>query len=112
MTPRGKEEAGLGQTQSQAQQEVESREVSRQLEILRKDLADLGTTVRALAQAKSVSAQRAVRDTTEEIARRGQELAEEKYSDFEATVRRHPLTAVAVALGLGYLAGLLSRDRS
>lgn len=130
MTPRGKEEAGLDQTQSQAQQEVESREVSRQLEILRKDLAELGTTVRALAQSTSVSAQRALRDTTDEITRRGQELAEdartagqhavdygsevfkEKYSDFEATVRRHPLTAVAVALGLGYLAGLLSRDRS
>jgi ElaB/YqjD/DUF883 family membrane-anchored ribosome-binding protein len=130
MTPRAKEEAVLGQTQNQAQQELESREVSKQLEILRKDLAELGTTVRALAQAKSVSAQRAVWDKTEEIARRGQELAEdartagqhavdygseifkEKYSDFEATVRRHPLTAVAVALGLGYLAGLLSRDRS
>lgn len=129
MTPR-KEEAGLGQTQSQAHQDVEAREVSKQLEILRKDLAELGTTVRALAQAKSVSAQRAVRDTTGEIARRSQELAEdartvgqhaidygsevfkEKYGDFEATVRRHPLTAVAVALGLGYLAGLLSRDRS
>jgi ElaB/YqjD/DUF883 family membrane-anchored ribosome-binding protein len=71
-----------------------------------------------------------VRETTERIARRGQELAEDartagqqaveygseifkdKYNEFETTVRRHPTTAVAVALGLGYLAGLLSRNRS
>ena len=125
MTMRGKEEANPQKPQSVGQQEL-----AKQVDNLRKDLADLGNTVRALAQESSTSAQRTVRDTTERLARRGQELAEDartagqqaveygseifkdKYSEFETTVRRHPTTAVAVALGLGYLAGLLSRDRS
>ena len=86
--------------------------------------------MRSLAQEGSASAQRGVRETTDRLTRRGQELAEdartagqqavehgseiikEKYGEFETTVRRHPTTAVAVALGLGYLAGLLSRNRS
>ena len=130
MTMRGKEEAVVGKAQSLAQQDAEARELSKQVENLRKDLAEIGTTVRALAQAGSASAQRSVRDTTEGLARRGQELADDartagqqmvdygsevlkdKYSEFETTVRRHPTTAIAVALGVGYLAGLLSRNRS
>jgi ElaB/YqjD/DUF883 family membrane-anchored ribosome-binding protein len=128
MTMRGKEQATPQKTKSQL--EGESQELSQQLENLRRDLAELGTTVRALAQEGSATAQRSVRETTDKIARRGQELAEDartagqqavehgseifkdKYSEFETTVRRHPTTAVAVALGLGYLAGLISRNRS
>ena len=130
MTMRGKDEAVSQKAQGLARQEADSGDLARQLENLRKDLAELGGTVRALAQEGSATAQRSVRDTTDRLARRGQELAEDaktagqqavdygseifrdKYSEFEATVRRHPTTAVAVALGLGYLAGLLSRNRS
>jgi ElaB/YqjD/DUF883 family membrane-anchored ribosome-binding protein len=128
MTMRGKEQATPQKTKSQL--EGESQELSQQLENLRRDLAELGTTVRALAQEGSATAQRSVRETTDKIARRGQELAEDartagqqaveygseifkdKYNEFESTVRRHPMTAVAVALGLGYLAGLITRNRS
>ena len=128
MTMRGKEEAIPQKTKSQL--EGESRELSQQVENLRRDLAELGTTVRALAHEGSATAQRSVRKTTDRISRRGQELAEDartagqqaveygseifkdKYSEFETTVRRHPTTAVLVALGLGYLAGLISRNRS
>ena len=116
--------------QKKSQMESESRELSQQVENLRNDLAELGKTVRALAKEGSSSAQRGVRETADRLSRRGQELAEDartagqqavdygseifrdKYSEFETTVRRHPTTAVAVALGLGYLAGLISRNRS
>ena len=128
MTMRGKEEAIPQKTKTQL--EGDSRELSQQVENLRKDLAELGTTVRALAQEGSATAQRGVRETAERLTRRGQELAEDartagqqaveygseifkdKYSEFETTVRRHPTTAVAIALGLGYLVGLISRNRS
>jgi len=128
MAVRGKEDAGRERTKTQL--DVESQELSQQLENLRNDLAELATTVRALAQEGSATAQRSVRETTDRIARRGQELAEDartagqqaveygseifkdKYSEFETTVRRHPTTAVAIALGLGYLVGLISRNRS
>lgn len=128
MTMRGKEEAVSQQTKSTM--EGGSRELSQQVENLRNDLAELGKTVRSLAQEGTASAQRGVRESADRLAQRGQELAEDartagqqavdygsemfkdKYSEFETTVRRHPTTAVAVALGLGYLAGLLSRNRS
>lgn len=128
MTTRSKEEAmaakGLGQN------EGDSRELTKQVENLRKDLAELGNTVRALAQEGSATAQRSVRDAKDHLVRRGQDLADDartagqqaveysseifkdKYNEFETTVRKHPATAVAVALALGYLAGLLSRNRS
>lgn len=130
MTMRGKEEGVAGKAQAVTRQDAEERELAKQVENLRKDLADLGSTVRALAQAGTASAQRSVRDTTEGLARRGQELAsdartagqqaveygsemfKDKYSEFETTVRKHPATAVALALGLGYIVGLLSRNRS
>lgn len=128
MTMRGKEDSTPQKTKSQL--EGESRELSQQVENLRNDLAELGKTVRALAKEGSSTAQRGVRETADRLSRRGQELAEDaktagqqavdygseifrdKYNEFETTVRRHPTTAVAVALGLGYLAGLISRNRS
>ena len=128
MTMRGKEDPIPQKAKSQF--ESESRELSQQVENLRNDLADLGKTVRSLAQQGSATAQSGVRETAGRLTRRGQELAEDaktagqqavdygseifrdKYSEFETTVRRHPTTAVAVALGLGYLAGLISRNRS
>jgi ElaB/YqjD/DUF883 family membrane-anchored ribosome-binding protein len=127
---RGKEEGVAGKAQSVGRPDAEERELAKQVENLRKDLADLGSTVRSLAQAGTASAQRSVRDTTEGLARRGQDLAadartagqqaveygsemfKDKYSEFETTVRKHPATAVALALGVGYLVGLLSRNRS
>jgi ElaB/YqjD/DUF883 family membrane-anchored ribosome-binding protein len=127
MTTRGKEDPI---SKTKADLESESKELSKQVENLRNDLAELAKTVRSLAQEGSASAQRGVRETADKLTRRGQELADdartagqqavehgseivkEKYGEFETTVRRHPTTAVAVALGLGYLAGLLSRNRS
>lgn len=127
MTMRGKEDPT---PQKKSQLESESRELAQQVENLRNDLAELGKTVRSLAKEGSSTAQRGVRETADRLTRRGQELADDaktagqqavdygseifrdKYSEFETTVRRHPTTAVAVALGLGYLAGLISRNRS
>ena len=128
MTTRGKEDPIPQKVKDQM--ESESRELSQQVENLRNDLAELGKTVRSLAKEGTSTAQRGVRDTADRLTRRGQELADDaktagqqavdygseifrdKYSEFETTVRRHPTTAVAVALGLGYLAGLISRNRS
>lgn len=124
MSTRGKEDPVPQKASS------ESKELTQQVENLRNDLAELGKTVRTLAQDGTATAQRGVRETADRLSRRGQELAEDartagqqavehgselfkdKYSEFETTVRRHPTTAVAVALGVGYLAGLISRNRS
>ena len=126
MTMRGKEDP----QKTKSQLEGESRELAEQVENLRNDLVELGKTVRSLAKEGTSTAQRGVRETADKLTRRGQELADDaktagqqavdygsevfrdKYGEFETTVRRHPTTAVAVALGLGYLAGLISRNRS
>lgn len=133
MTAHSKEvglEAAQKKVQNFSQKNGDAEELAQQLENLRKDLADLGNTVSKLAQEGSATAQRSVRDAADNLVRRGQDLAEDartagqqavdygsemfkdKYSEFETTVRKHPTTAVAVALGLGYLAGILSRNRS
>jgi ElaB/YqjD/DUF883 family membrane-anchored ribosome-binding protein len=127
MTASSKEE-GLEAAKQKAKSLGED-ELAQQLDALRDDLADLGKTVRALAQEGSKTAQRGAREITDTVARRSQELVDEaktagqqavdygsevlreKYNEFETTVRRHPTTAVAVALAVGYLVGLLSRNR-
>lgn len=107
----------------------QDRELNQQIEKLRKDMAELGSTVRELAQEQSAAAQRSFSQATDRLSRKGHqiaedaraagqqavdyssELAKERYDQFETTVRNNPTTSVLVALGLGYVAGLLSRNR-
>lgn len=42
---------------------------------------------------------------------RAQDMAVEAFDDAHAALKRNPLMAVAIALGLGFLVGVLSRTR-
>jgi ElaB/YqjD/DUF883 family membrane-anchored ribosome-binding protein len=42
---------------------------------------------------------------------RAQDMAVEAFDDAHAAMKRNPLMAVAIALGLGFLVGVLSRTR-
>lgn len=86
---------------------------------LRKDFKDLITTVERLAasQAEGVSSQlrdglRTYVDKGEDVLGHAREQAERVYDDLHETVERNPLTAMMVALGLGFIIGLLTRSRS
>jgi ElaB/YqjD/DUF883 family membrane-anchored ribosome-binding protein len=70
-------------------------ELREQLSALKSDLTDLSETVQR--QAKSGLSQ-------------AQGMAEEKFEDLEAQIRRRPITSAAIAAGVGFLIGaILSR---
>lgn len=86
---------------------------------LRSDFKELLSTVEKLAaaQAAGVSSQvreglRTYMDKSEEALGHAREQAERLYDDFHETVERNPMTAIMVALGLGFIIGLLTRSRS
>lgn len=91
-------------------------EIRDELKALRDDLAALGQSVRDLGvqQANSVagSVRDAVGQATEslrmsagEARRQGEAVA----TEIEAAITRNPLTAILVAMGLGYIVGMISR---
>lgn len=70
-------------------------ELREQLSALKSDLTDLSETVQR--QAKTGLSQ-------------AQDMAEEKFEDLEAQIRRKPITSAAIAAGVGFLIGaILSR---
>lgn len=73
---------------------ADTRELAAEIEALRNDLQSLGNTVTRLAN-KQIG--------------RVQDVASEKAQEAEEAIRRNPLTAVAIAVGLGFLFGLITR---
>lgn len=86
---------------------------------LRKDFKDLLSTVEKLAASQADNVQghlreglRTYMDKGEEAFGHAREQAERMYDDLHETVERNPLTAMMIALGLGFVIGLLTRHRS
>ena len=96
----------------------ENNGIGDQLAVLRKDLGAIAEQVQTLVQHQAKGSQRLVRTMTEDVSERGQRLMEgaqdqlaSTYGDLEAVVKRNPFTAIAIAAGLGLIAGTLSRHR-
>jgi ElaB/YqjD/DUF883 family membrane-anchored ribosome-binding protein len=81
---------------SRAGQAMDEQELAHQVDSLRAELAKLTETVGSMAGRQIDRAQDYAKETAEEA---------------EAAIRRNPLTAVAIAVGLGFLFGLLTRVR-
>jgi len=89
-----------------------------QLAVLRKDLGAVANQVQTLLQHQAEGSQHLIHNMTEEVGERSHRLMEEAqhqiastYGDLEAVVKRNPFTAIAIAAGLGLIAGTLSRHR-
>lgn len=91
-------------------------DLSREVEGLRRDLSALTDRFSALSDAGVRTAKDYTREKTAEARLRG----EEAYADISArasewerqaveSVRRHPLQALGIAAGVGFLAALLTR---
>jgi ElaB/YqjD/DUF883 family membrane-anchored ribosome-binding protein len=100
-------------------EDISTEDLRENLIELRKDFKELLTTVERLAaaQAGSVSGQvreglRTYADKGEEVFGLAREQAERVYDDLHETIERNPLTALMIALGLGFLIGFLTRSRS
>jgi ElaB/YqjD/DUF883 family membrane-anchored ribosome-binding protein len=100
-----------------------AEQVAVDLKTLREDLSHLTNTVKALVtqkkdelvgSARDISSNMAaqVGDTAAQLANRGSEQAKTFASEVEAIGRANPLGAMAAALLVGVLIGLIGRGRS
>jgi ElaB/YqjD/DUF883 family membrane-anchored ribosome-binding protein len=99
--------------------DVTTEDLRENLTELRKDFKELLGTVERLAAAQAGGVSSHVREGLRSYADRGEEMfgvareqAERAYDDFHETIERNPLTAMLIALGLGFIIGLLTRHRS
>ncbi|HEX9905721.1 MAG TPA: DNA gyrase subunit B [Propylenella sp.] len=87
-----------------------------QIEALKKDIATISATLADLVKSGLREGRDTVREKADLYRRQGQEQAEAAIEEaraygeaLEARISRNPFSAVLVALGLGFLIGLLSR---
>ena len=99
--------------------EISTEDLRENLVELRKDFKELLTTVERLAAAQAGDVSSHLREGLQGYAEKGEEMfglarehAERAYEDLHDTVERNPLTALMIALGLGFLIGLITRSRS
>jgi ElaB/YqjD/DUF883 family membrane-anchored ribosome-binding protein len=96
--------------------EATMADLQRQMKAIQSDLASLTGTLKNFgkeqvdhmgkaARHAMDSAGEGMRMTAHEARERGEHIAEE----VEHTISRNPLTSVLVALGVGYVAGMISR---
>lgn len=84
---------------------------------LRRELSRLSSMVSDMAQNRYTQYRSQAADVADDVMNRGYALRDEAYAragameeEMQRTVRERPLTAVAVAAGIGYLIGLISRS--
>ncbi len=92
------------------------RELEAQVEQLQADLKSITETVKKLTGAKAGEVKDIATAEFKELKRRGEELvgeAQDQFSEAEKqlkdTIREKPLTAVASAVGIGFVLALLVR---
>ena len=72
----------------------ETQELANQIDAIRADIQNLSSTVRRIAN-KQIN--------------RAQDKAVDAAAEAEAAIKRNPLSAVAIAVGLGFLFGVFTR---
>ncbi len=75
---------------------VPARDVKNDIDALRGDIASLANSVSALASEKLGS-----------VVGEAQSVAVDKLGDIESAIRRHPTQAAMIAVGVGFLVGLV-----
>jgi ElaB/YqjD/DUF883 family membrane-anchored ribosome-binding protein len=98
----------------EAAQDME--ELRSQMETLKSDIASIGTTLSDLVKNSARAGRGKAERVAEHYKRQGLEQAEaaidgaRAYGEaLEGQIERNPFSAVLVALGLGFLVGLMSR---
>jgi ElaB/YqjD/DUF883 family membrane-anchored ribosome-binding protein len=120
MAPTPRKSSGSGSASSRAQSAANSssreRELEAQVEQLQADLKSITETVKKLTGAKAEEVKDIATAEFKHLKRRGQAMvdeAQDQFSDAEKqlkdTIREKPLTAVASAVGIGFVLALLVR---
>ena len=83
--------------------------IKSQLDRLREDFAQLGDLVGTTAKQRLASAKEQATANAEMAREQAVDQFTATLNETEAQVRRNPLTALAVVLGIGYILGAVSR---
>lgn len=85
---------------------------------LRAELSRLSTTLTDMASHRYEALRDRAAGVAEDVVRQGAVWRDQAYSragemeaDVERSIRERPIAAVAIAAGIGYLVGLISRSR-
>lgn len=91
-------------------------ELEKDIAALKADMAKLVQTISSLAAQKGDEAYRSVSDAKAKAQRRAGEMIEDAQStayeyrdEVNAAIERNPMTAVLIALGLGFVIGMMSK---
>lgn len=101
---------------ARATTKTREQELEAQVEQLQSDLKDISATLRKLTGEKAGEVREIANAEFKELKKRGQDMideAQDQFTDAEKqlkdTIREKPLTAVASALGIGFVLALLVR---
>lgn len=83
----------------------EQEDLAAQIEALRADLKRVSDSVTRIAKGEMGRAQ----DIAKERLADAQDMANQKLGEAEDAIRRNPISAIAIAVGLGFLFGLITR---
>ncbi len=93
------------------------QELEAQVSQLQSDLKDISETLRKLTNEKASEVKSIAQTEFRQLQRRGQHMIEdaqdqvgEAEKQIKDTIREKPLTAVATALGVGFVLALLTRN--
>jgi ElaB/YqjD/DUF883 family membrane-anchored ribosome-binding protein len=84
-------------------------EVTRQLSALREDMARLAETVKAIAGRRGSTMAADIADGFDEARHYAGTTGQAAEARFEGSIATHPLMAMGLAAGAGFLVGALSR---
>lgn len=87
------------------------KDLSAQIDLLKKDIAGLTETIADLGKAKSAEAQGKARDKVDELTETGKEKLLETQLQAEHFLKTQPGTALGIAAGIGFLVGLVTARR-
>lgn len=98
--------------------DISTEDLRENLVELRKDFKALLNTVERLAAAQAEGVSSQVREGLKSYADKGEALygtaskqAERVYGELHESVERNPMSAMMIALGLGYLIGIMTRPK-
>lgn len=107
---------GTGRSKGERTIAEDTETLTEQIESLKADLAGISQTLAELLKDSAREGRRTVEDTADYYMREGKrqadaavESAREYGEALESQIARNPFSAVLVALGLGFLVGLMSR---
>lgn len=93
-----------------------NEDLKQDLEILRADVASLTQTIKDMIENERASVRAQLNAATDKVVHQGEQLAQAATDQFASTkqqlqesIVRNPIQAILIALGLGFLIGVMRR---